>query len=129
MSSFTKVACDNVVDLDCAKKALKRMGIETRQNVKPRGYHQFGQAADLVAVMANRYDIGFMSRKEGGYDLVADWSMLGVNKTKWVGEFKQNYLREYDVKQFRRRGWNDIKETKDSKNVIHLECTVQSGGW
>ena len=129
MSCFTKVACETVVDIDCAKKALKRMGLETRQNVTPRGYHRFGQKADLVAVMPNRYDIGFMKRKEGGYDLAADWGMIGVNKSQWVGEFKQNYLYHYDMKQLRKRGWNDINESITADKVIHLEVNVQSGIW
>lgn len=115
MSHFTKIKTQ-VKDLKVLKQCLDVMGYTWREGrQKLRGFSGQATEADLVAIMPEGYNIGFIRDPSGCYDIVADWwGVKGVTQAEFARTVEGHFAQ---VQNAIRRQYAHGKVTSELKNL------------
>ena len=91
MSHFTTVGT-LLTELDPIANGLRDLGYNPQigTNLAVKGYAGTTATAEIVVSACDGYDIGFV-RKEQGYEMVADWSMIA----SYAGTYEQPYAEKF----------------------------------
>jgi len=119
MSHFTKVKT-TFNDGVALKRALVACGHKVLGGRAVAGW--LGKTVDaefkIKAPSGGSYEIGFVKRGNR-YELVSDWSMNGVNQTKFIAGLNRAYGREVVVAKLENQGFVIEKEI-DRNDEIRL---------
>lgn len=118
MSHFTRVRTQ-LRDLQTIKRVLEDFGYQVTENAQVRGYMGQHTKADIVAVTASGYDIGF--RKEGeSVVAVADFWGLHIDREQFLKQVAQRYAYITVMEQAETRGWQATAEEVQEDGSIRL---------
>ena len=92
MSHFSTLRT-KISDVAVLKTSLRDLGIEVKTDADIRGYNGQRIRADVVAVLAGEYDLGWSQNANGTYDLIADlWGVAKKhNQTELINSINQKY--------------------------------------
>lgn len=82
-----------LTDAECLVKALHSLGMTVTTDSDVRGSNGTTKRADVVAVLAGNFDIGWSKNNDGTFDLIADlWGVAKMhNQTELVNSIFQRY--------------------------------------
>ncbi len=123
MSHFTK--CETkITDIGALLKALDdlkwKYTYANGDNVEVGGYNgKKTKGVVSIKTKLNGYDVGVIKKKDGTYELVADWSMLQghihLDQDKFVQELNQKYAYVRVTEACKQAGY-DIDSVLKGKN-------------
>lgn len=92
MSHFSTLRT-KIADAELLKSTLRDLGIVVQTNTEVRGANRQRVRADIVAVLAGDYDLGWSRNANGTFDLVTDlWAVSkDCNLTETISSINQKY--------------------------------------
>ena len=119
MSHFSTIATE-ITNKGYLLEALRQMGYEAEENTMIRGYRGQETAVTVAARAKQGYDIGFMAREGGGYDVVADWfGVQGIKEQDFIARLRQQYAVATVRDQVGRQGFQ-VVEQRDADGQIRI---------
>ena len=107
-------------------KALEELGClilrETREIRAAGGCRETVEFAARISASAP-VDIGFRKRKDGSYEILADWmeaEKAGVEKDKFVNELTQKYAYLKAVDEAQKQGYTLVEEKNETDGSISV---------
>ncbi|UBF29308.1 DUF1257 domain-containing protein [Kovacikia minuta CCNUW1] len=94
MSHFSTLR-SKLSNAEILKASLQDLGFTVRTNAEVRGYGCQQVHADIVAELADGYDIGWSQNVDGSFDLVAD--LWAVSRRHNLAELMNSVNQKYAV--------------------------------
>lgn len=119
MSHFTKVKT-KLVDAETVKKALAELGYKVLDGKSVAGWSGKKVNSEFkIKPSKSHYEIGFV-KNSGSYEMVADWSMMGLNQEAFVSKLSQSYGRVATIEKLTAQGYQLIEEKVEKTGEIRL---------
>ncbi len=119
MSHFTKIKT-KMTDGEIIKAALIKIGYEVLPGAQVAGFLGNTISAEFkIKPTARNYEIGF-TKTSTGYELIADWSMIGLNRSTFSDVLMQNYGRIATVEKLASEGYEVVEEEVDKAGEVRL---------
>ncbi|HEY9661208.1 MAG TPA: DUF1257 domain-containing protein [Allocoleopsis sp.] len=96
MSHFNTLR-SKLTNAEILKEALCDLGLIVKTDAEVRGMGYQRAQADIVAVLAGDYDIGWSRNPDGSFDLIAD--LWGVAQKHNLADLMSSVNQKYAVKQ------------------------------
>jgi len=131
MSHFSRLKT-KIKDKDTLLRCLKECGYQVQLNGRIKGFRGKRRDVEIAVRMREGYDIGFVRRAGGNYDIIADWwGVEGVTQKEFVSrlqkkfeEFQRHIHREYALKtvleQTKKEGFNVVEQKQEEDGSIRL---------
>ncbi|MEP0814242.1 MAG: DUF1257 domain-containing protein [bacterium] len=107
-------------------KALEELGCMILHEAKEiRGVAGCRENVEFAARVnsASPVDIGFRKRKDGSYEILADWmeaEKAGIEKEKFVNELTQKYAYLKAVDEAQKQGYSLVEEKNETDGSIRV---------
>lgn len=119
MSHFTKVKT-KMTDGEIIKAALEKLGYKILPGAAVAGWSNKKTSAEFkIKPTSSHYEIGFI-KNSSTYEMVADWSMMGVNQGQFSAKLTQGYGRAATVEKLASEGYELVEETVDKTGEIRM---------
>ena len=119
MSHFTKVKT-KMTDAKTIKAALEKLGYIVLPGAAVAGWAGNKTSADFkIKPREGHYEIVFI-KNSSMYEMVADWSMMGVNQADFAAKLIQGYGRAATIDKLGAEGYELVEEKVDRTGEIRM---------
>ena len=119
MSHFTKVKT-KMTDAETIKSALEKLGYKVLPGAAVSGWAGKKTSAEFkIKPQQGHYEIGFV-KNSSTYEMVADWSMMGINQSDFAARLIQGYGRAATIDKLGAEGYELVEEKVDRTGEIRM---------
>lgn len=119
MSHFTKVKT-KMTDAKTIKDALETLGYKILPGAAVAGWAGNKTSAEFkIKPGQSHFEIGFI-KNSSTYEMVADWSMIGISQVDFSAKLIQGYGRAATIDKLSAEGYELVEEKVDRTGEIRM---------
>lgn len=109
-----------MTDAKTIKSALEKLGYKVLPGATVSGWSGNKTSAEFkIKPSRGHYEIGFV-KNSSTYEMVADWSMMGIDKADFAAKLIQGYGRAATIDKLGAEGYELVEEKVDRSGEIRM---------